>query len=97
MAVFQPDYRFRRAWDIPPEWLRDKGLAPGGYYLVGGRFGPENNYETMIREFMKSTSPRDFAIITNVNDKFLEQLEARLHFKSDRASSSWARSTTRNC
>ena len=48
-----------------------------------GRFVPENNYETMIREFMKSTSPRDFAIITNVNDKFLEQLEARLHFKSD--------------
>ena len=65
------------------EWLRDKGLAPGGYYLVVGRFVPENNYETMIREFMKSTSPRDFAIITNVNDKFLEQLEARLHFKSD--------------
>ena len=65
------------------EWLRDKGLAPGGYYLVVGRFVPENNYETMIREFIKSTSPRDFAIITNVNDKFLEQLEARLHFKND--------------
>ncbi|MCQ4894449.1 MULTISPECIES: YqeG family HAD IIIA-type phosphatase [Anaerotruncus] len=27
MAVFQPDYRFRRAWDIPPEWLRDKGIT----------------------------------------------------------------------
>ena len=64
-------------------WLRDKGLTPGGYYLVVGRFVPENNYETMIREFMKSDSSRDFAIITNVNDKFLEQLEARLHFKDD--------------
>ena len=64
-------------------WLRDKGLEPGGYYLVVGRFVPENNYETMIREFMESTSPRDFAIITNVNDKFLEQLEDRLHFKND--------------
>ena len=64
-------------------WLRDKGLTPGGYYLVVGRFVPENNYETMIREFMKSASSRDFAIITNVNDKFLERLEARLHFKSD--------------
>ena len=27
MAIFQPDYRFRRAWDIPPEWLRDKGIT----------------------------------------------------------------------
>ena len=48
-----------------------------------GRFVPENNYETMIKEFMKSHSKRDFAIITNVNDKFLEELESKLHFRSD--------------
>ena len=44
---------------------------------------PENNYETMIREFMQSSSQRDFAIITNVNDKFLDELESKLHFRSD--------------
>ena len=38
----------------------------------------------MIREFMKSNSKRDFAIITNVNDKFLNELEGKLHFKSDK-------------
>ena len=64
-------------------WYQKKGLAPHKYYLVVGRFVPENNYETMIREFMKSHTDKDFAIITNVNDKFLEQLESRLHFKSD--------------
>ena len=32
---------------------------------------------------MKSNSKRDFAIITNVNDKFLEELEKKLHFSSD--------------
>lgn len=64
-------------------WYRVKGLAAHNYYLVVGRFVPENNYETMIREFMMSNSKKDFAIITNVNDKFLSQLEARLHFKSD--------------
>ena len=37
----------------------------------------------MIREFMKTKSKKDFAIITNVNDKFLNQLEKKLHFKSD--------------
>ena len=45
---------------------------------------PENSFEIMIREFMKSNSKRDFAIITNVNDKFLNELERKLHFKSDK-------------
>lgn len=65
-------------------WLQEKGLEKNEYYLVVGRFVPENNYETMIREFMRSNSKKKFAIITNVNDKFLAQLEERLHFKADR-------------
>lgn len=65
------------------EWYSKKGLLTKNYYLVVGRFVPENNYETMIKEFMKSHSKRDFAIITNVNHKFLEELENKLHFKSD--------------
>lgn len=64
-------------------WLREKGLNAGGYYLVVGRFVPENNYETMIREFLRSDSTRDFALITNVNEKFLETLEQKLHWRSD--------------
>lgn len=64
-------------------WYEDKGLKAKEYYLVVGRFVPENNYETMIREFMKSKSKKDFAIITNVNDKFLDELETKLHYKSD--------------
>lgn len=65
------------------EWYAEKGLSPKSYYLVVGRFVPENNYETMIREFMRSSSKRDFALITNVNDKFLDELEKRTHFRSD--------------
>lgn len=65
------------------EWYAEKGLSPKSYYLVVGRFVPENNYETMIREFMRSNSKRDFALITNVNDKFLDELEKRTHFRSD--------------
>lgn len=65
------------------DWYKQKGLSPKEYYLVVGRFVPENNYETMIKEFMKSNSKKDFAIITNVNDKFLDELENKLHFKSD--------------
>ena len=64
-------------------WMAQKGLKKDEYYLVVGRFVPENNYETMIREFMASDSRKDFAIITNVNEKFLEQLEQKLHFRAD--------------
>ena len=66
------------------DWYKSKGLRPKEYYLVVGRFVPENNYETMIREFMHSHSKKDFAIITNVNDKFLDELETRLHFRTDK-------------
>ncbi|KAB8288025.1 rhamnosyltransferase [Bifidobacterium ramosum] len=65
------------------DWYREKGLSPKSYYLVVGRFVPENNYETMIREFMKSGSKRDFALITNVSDKFLEELKAKTGFDKD--------------
>lgn len=65
-------------------WYDAKGLIAEQYYLVVGRFVPENNYETMIREYMKSQSTKNFAIITNVNDKFLSELEEKLHFKSDK-------------
>lgn len=66
------------------EWLNDKGLRKGEYYLIVGRFVPENNYETMIKEYMKSKTKKDFAIITNSDDKFLAELEERLHFSSDK-------------
>ena len=64
-------------------WYHEKRLIPGEFYLVVGRFVPENNYETMIREFMKSNSKKNFAIITNINDKFLDELEQKLHYKAD--------------
>lgn len=66
------------------KWYREKGLTPKNYYLVVGRFVPENSFEIMIREFMRSKSEKDFAIITNVNEKFLNELEEKLHFKSDK-------------
>lgn len=65
------------------EWYKEKKLSKQSYYLVVGRFVPENNYETMIREYMKSNTTRDFVIITNVNDKFLAELEQKLNYKSD--------------
>jgi len=65
-------------------WYKEKGLTKKEYYLVVGRFVPENSFEVMIREFMKSKSQKDFALITNVNGKFLNELAKKLDFKSDK-------------
>lgn len=65
-------------------WYKEKELRAKEYYLVVGRFVPENNFETMIREFMASNSKKDFAIITTANEAFLAELENRLHFKADK-------------
>ena len=54
------------------------------YYLIVGRFVPENNYETMIREFMKSHTHKKLVIITNVEqNKFYERLKKKTHFDQD--------------
>ena len=65
------------------KWLSEKGLRREEYYLIVGRFVPENNYETMIKEYMKSKTQKDFAIITNSNDSLLEELERKLSFSKD--------------
>lgn len=65
-------------------WMKEKGLKENQYYLIVGRFVPENNFEIMIQEFMQSGTKKDLAIITTANDKFLEKLERKLHFKKDK-------------
>lgn len=65
------------------KWLQENGLRRGEYYLIVGRFVPENNYETMIKEYMKSKTTKDFAIITNSNGGLMEDLEKKLGFSKD--------------
>ena len=64
------------------DWYKKHNLN-FSIFLVVSRLIPENNYETMIREFMKSKTKKDFVIISNRNEKYLDELEQRLHYKSD--------------
>ena len=67
------------------KWYKEKGIKKGQYYVSVGRFVPENNYETMIKEFMKSNTKRDFVIITNYeNNKFYQQLNVSTNFQKDK-------------
>lgn len=65
-------------------WYNEKNIKANEYYLIVGRFVPENNYETMIKEFMKSKTSKSLVIITNVEkNKFYNELQKKLDFEND--------------
>lgn len=94
-AVYKPrtvyiaygaDIRESKLLDSDPKyqkWMKDNNVKKGKYYLIVGRFVPENNFETMIREFMRSHSKKDLVIITTKDEEFLKTLNLKLHFDSD--------------
>lgn len=65
------------------EWLDKTGYAPNGYYLMVGRFVPENNYATVIEEFMKSKTDRKLVIITSENEKHHQEIKEKTGFNKD--------------
>lgn len=67
------------------EWYEKHGIVKNNYYLIVGRFVPENNYEIMIKEFIKSNTERDLVIITNVEkNKFYHELLKTAAFDRDK-------------
>ncbi|POE41241.1 glycosyl transferase [Lacticaseibacillus paracasei] len=65
-------------------WFNKKQISSGQYYLVVGRFVPENNYQTIVAEFEKSKTKKDLVIITNPdNTKFLKSLKDQTGFEKD--------------
>ena len=67
------------------DWYKKFNVKPKEFYLVVGRFVPENNYETMVREFMNSDTDKDFVLITNVEqNKFYEELREKTGFEKDK-------------
>ncbi len=66
------------------EWYENKMLKENNYFLVVGRFVPENNYEIMIKEFMKTETEKDFVLITNFErNKLFDKLEKKTRFSRD--------------
>lgn len=67
------------------DWYKKFDIKNNEYYLIVGRFVPENNYEKVIKEFMKSKSKKDLVIITNIEkNKFYEQLKENTNFENDK-------------
>lgn len=66
------------------EWNNKYNVSINEYYLIVGRFVPENNYATIISEFIKSNTTKDLVIITNYeNNKFYKKLNNITKLKDD--------------
>src|SRR5699024_12860816 len=66
------------------EWFQQWHIKEKGYYLIVGRFVPENNYETAIREFMASDTKRKLVIICNhEGNDYFDTLKRLTHFDKD--------------
>jgi len=67
------------------EFMEKFDIKPREYYLVVGRFVPENNIELIIKEFMKSSTKKDLVIVSNVEqNKFYNSLKQKTHFDDDK-------------
>lgn len=66
------------------KWFNEFNIKPQEYYLVVGRFVPENNYETIISEFMNSKTKKDLVIISNKEENgFYKTLQENTSFHKD--------------
>ena len=66
-------------------WYGKNDIKAKQYYLIVGRFVPENNLETIIKEFIKSKTKKDLVIITNIErNKFYEKLKKETCFEKDK-------------
>lgn len=66
------------------DWFSSHHLNPQEYFLIVGRFVPENNYELMIKEFMKSKTTKNLVIISNVKkNDFYNYLLESTRFNND--------------
>ena len=71
--------------EILKQWYFVKRVQPREYYVIVGRFVPENNYETMIREFMKSKTQKNLVIITDPdNSGLVHSLQRNTQFWRDK-------------
>ena len=68
------------------EYYKKYSIKPNDYYLIINRFMPENSWELILKEFMKSKTNKDFIIVSNIDkeSKYYNKLKNKLHFENDK-------------
>lgn len=68
------------------DYFKQWNINPNDYFLILGRFIPENNYEMMIKGFMKSKTEKKLVIVCNYKteiQKFHEHILKVTNYPSD--------------
>jgi rhamnosyltransferase len=67
------------------QWFSQFDIHYNNYYVVVGRFVPENNFEIIIREFMKSDTKKDLVLVTDYEGNyFYDSLLKKTGFQKDK-------------
>lgn len=66
------------------DWFESRGIVPGEYYVNIARIVPENNYRTIVSEFMASGTDKDLVVVASAEgNAFLGELASELKFEAD--------------
>lgn len=67
------------------QWLAEHNIEQNDYYLTVGRLIPENNFYTILTEFMASSSKKQLVCITDTTtSKYYDFLLKSTHFDTDK-------------
>lgn len=72
--------------DKVKEYFDKWNIKPGEYYVIVNRFMPENSYEMILDQFVKSDTKKDLVLVTN-HDKehtYYEELAKKIPFEKDK-------------
>jgi len=69
--------------EVLQKWYKKNKISSNSYCLIVGRLVPENNYEIMIIEYIKSKLEKDLVLITDSND-YLRKLKKRTKYDQDK-------------
>lgn len=64
-------------------WLKKNKLQRKEYSILVGRFVPENNFDIIIREYMRSNTSRKLIVITDHNKKLKKKIQKATFCEKD--------------
>lgn len=67
------------------QYFKEHGIDEDNYYLIINRFMPENSYELILSEFVKSTTKKKLVLVTNIDKEntYYKELAQKIPFESD--------------
>ena len=83
--VYYPPEKISKGLDREyNQWQQQHSIQDDNYYLMVGRFVPENNYELVIKEFMMSKTNTKLVIISNIEgNEYYRILANKTGFEKD--------------